>query len=144
MKVTLELPDELASSLPKSRRARTTIFVNGLALQQRRQRKQISDWNDVVDFFVTLPTPEQVLALRATPEQSKRVRALLAKNQDAGLTPSEEAEMDAMIELNHVVSLAKGRALVKLKAAQTKRQAGGKFHRHHVRPDGSGSLAERE
>ncbi len=123
MKVTLELPDELASSLPKSRRAMTAIFVNGLALQQRQQRKQISDWHDVVDFLATLPTPEQVLALRATPEQSKRVRALLAKNQDAGLTPSEESEMDAMIELNHVVSLAKGRALVKLKASPKPRHS---------------------
>lgn len=123
MKVTLELPDELASSLPKSRRAMTAIVVNGLAQQQRRQRKQISDWHDVMEFLATLPTPEQVLALRATPEQSKRVRALLAKNQDGDLTPSEEAEMDAMIELNHVVSLAKGRALVKLKASPKPRHS---------------------
>ena len=120
MKVTLELPEELASSLPKSQRAMTAIFVNGLAHQKRRQRKQISDWHDVMDFLATLPTPEQVLALRATPERSKRVRALLAKNQGDGLSPAEDAEMDAMLEVEHVVTLAKGRALMKLKAAQPK------------------------
>lgn len=120
MKVTLDLPEELASSLPKSRRAMTAVFVNGLAQQQRRQRKQISDWHDVMDFLATLPTPEQVLALRAPPERSKRVRALLAKRQDGEWTPAEEAEMDAMPELNHVVILAKGRALMKLTAAQPK------------------------
>lgn len=123
MKVTLELPEELASSLPKSRRAMTAIFVNGLLQQQRRQRKQISDWHDVLNFLATLPTPEQVLALRAPPGRSKRVQALLAKRQDGEWTPAEEAEMDAMLELNHVVTLAKGRALLKLKASPKPRHS---------------------
>lgn len=120
MKVTLELPDELVASLPKNGRARTAVVVNGLAQQRRRQRNEISDWRDVVDFFATNPTPEQIVALRSDPTRTKRIESLLAKNQDAGLTPSEEAEMDALLAVEHAVSLAKARALAKLNGAPPK------------------------
>ncbi len=114
MKVTLELPDELVASLPKNGRARNAAVVNGLTQQRRRQRNEVSDWRDVVDFFATNPTPEQIVALRSDPARTKRIQTLLAKNQDAGLNPSEEAEMDALLAVEHAVSLAKARALAKL------------------------------
>lgn len=117
MKVTLELPAKIAASLPKSKRAMTAIVTLGLAQHQRRQRNHISDWSDVVNFFATCPTAEQILALRPTPARSRRVQTLLAKNQGVGLTAPEEAEIDALLAVEHAVSLAKARALAKLNGA---------------------------
>ena len=116
MKVSLklDLPAEVAANLPKSKRALTTIITVGLAHRQRRQRNEISDWFDLVDFLADGPSSEQILALRPTPARSKRVQTLLAKNQGDGLTAPEEAEMDALLAVEHAVSLAKARALAAL------------------------------
>lgn len=114
MKVTLEVPDELAENLPKGRKEMTAVVLRGLQHRHRRLLNQIAGWNDVLDVLSSLPTPEEVLALRPTPARSRRIRSLLAKLKDEGLSPAEREEMDACMEVEHVVSLAKARALAKL------------------------------
>ena len=63
-----------------------------------------------------LPSPEEVLALHPSARLAERTAALLEKNRDVGLNGEEQAEWERIMRGEHLVRIAKGRALAKLKA----------------------------
>ncbi|MFT3766213.1 MAG: hypothetical protein QM820_11975 [Minicystis sp.] len=68
----------------------------------------------VLDFLTGLLSPEEILALRASPALAARVQQLLEKNRDVGLTPVEEEEWRRYEDLEHQVRIAKAYAAIKL------------------------------
>lgn len=66
--------------------------------------------DDVLDFLLSGPTPEEVIALRPSPAAQERVRFLLDGNRNATLTDAERAELDAYQQLEHFVRRLKIRA----------------------------------
>jgi hypothetical protein len=64
-----------------------------------------------------LPSPEEVLALRPSPELKERISELLRKNRQEGLTPEEDAEWQRYETMEHLVRLAKAHAAGNLTAA---------------------------
>jgi uracil-DNA glycosylase len=54
--------------------------------------------------------PQDVLALRPPEALQARVRALLEKNRNEGLTPAEEQEWECFEYLEHLVRIAKIKA----------------------------------
>jgi len=73
---------------------------------------------DVLEAFARLPTPQEVLDLRPSPELQERISALLEKNRDQGLSPEEEREWERYQYLEHLVRLAKAKARSKLRALE--------------------------
>jgi hypothetical protein len=71
---------------------------------------QFQDENAVLEVLASQPTPEQVLALQASPELQARVSDLLDRNVRKELSAQEEAELDRYLMLEHLVRLAKAHA----------------------------------
>ncbi len=62
------------------------------------------------------PTPEQILALRPSPEFQARVSDLLYRSKQGDLSRQEESDLDRYLMLEHIVRLAKARAYRQLAA----------------------------
>lgn len=69
---------------------------------------------DFVEFLAKL-APRKVLEYKASLQSQERLTALLEKNKTAPLTKKESEEMAYYMMIEHVVRLAKARALQKLK-----------------------------
>ncbi|TAE25261.1 MAG: hypothetical protein EAZ91_19395 [Cytophagales bacterium] len=66
--------------------------------------------------FLSGLSPKRVLAYKASPKAQERVRQLVEKTKMAGLTNEENAEMERYMVVEHIVRLAKAKALQRLSA----------------------------
>lgn len=67
--------------------------------------------DEIVDFLVH-HIPAQALAdFRASDAARQRVWALVAKEKESGLLPPEKVELDDFLKLEHLIVLAKAKAL---------------------------------
>ena len=66
---------------------------------------------EIIDFIGTGTTPETVANYRPSPEAQLRVAELIAREKEASLTPEEKSELDRFVELEHILRMAKARAL---------------------------------
>jgi hypothetical protein len=66
--------------------------------------------DEVLDFLLSAPGPEQIIAFHASETSQARLRSLLDANRNASLTDSERAELDEATHLNHMMILLKARA----------------------------------
>ncbi len=73
------------------------------------QRSNITD--EVLDFLVSTPTPEQIVAFHASEPAQERLRSLLDANRNGTLTVDEKAELDEMSRVDHFFTLIKARAM---------------------------------
>ena len=79
----------------------------------------VLEYNSVFDelaYFLASLSPRRVLAYKASPKAQARVNLLLEKNNNEGLTTEENAEMERYMTVEHIVRLAKAKALQKLNA----------------------------
>ena len=77
----------------------------------------VLEYNSVYDelaHFLASLSPRRVLAYKASPKAQTRVNDLLDKNSTVGLTPEENAEMERYMTVEHIVRLAKAKALQRL------------------------------
>lgn len=117
MTLTLNLPDELAAFLPKKDSELVAILSAGLHRLRDSQRGEVLQLSDVAETLAGLPSPQEVLALRPSAKLAERTEVLLAKNRENGLTKEEQAEWDEIMQVEHLVRVAKAKAAAKLKAA---------------------------
>ena len=117
MKVTLDLPDELAADLLHFESQSASIVAAGLREVNAPVGGRFQGLAQVLEKLAELPSPQEVLELRPTDELQARIEELLAKNRDAGLDAMEEEEWHRYETVEHLVRLAKARALAKLQAA---------------------------
>jgi hypothetical protein len=66
--------------------------------------------DEVLDFLLSQPTAEQIVALRASEAAQERLGYLLDSNRNNTLKDAERAELDAYIQLDNLVSRLKARA----------------------------------
>ena len=64
-------------------------------------------YQEVYQFLVSSPTPEQIIAFRPSETTQERVRQLLTANQADRLTMQERAELDEFERVNHFMSMLK-------------------------------------
>lgn len=117
MAISITLPDELANQVRQHENDLPEILTLGLREWHARQEPGFAGLSGVLETLATLPTPEEVLALRPTPLVQGRIDELLEKNRTGGLTPEEQREWNQFQFVEHLVRLAKTRALVKLRGA---------------------------
>ena len=70
--------------------------------------------DEVMDFLLSAPTPEAVIALRPSQAAQERLRYLLDGNRNETLNDAERAELEAYLQLEHFVRRLKIRAQEKL------------------------------
>lgn len=114
MPITIQLPDELAGRLRVADVPR--LIELGLREMDAQAQLDFDGAADVLEFLAGLPSPEEVLSLRPSPALQARIDAHLAL-ADAEETPSHEDEQEwEQIEyLEHLVRLAKAKAVLKLR-----------------------------
>jgi hypothetical protein len=66
---------------------------------------------DVLEMLARPPSPEEVIGLRASPLLQDRIEQLITKNRDAELSGEEQREWERYGYIEHLVRVAKGRAL---------------------------------
>lgn len=117
MILTLQLSDELAAFLPHGDAEMAAVISAGLGKLGRSRQHQVERLADVAEFLANLPPLEEVLAMRPTKGLSDRTDALLTKNREASLSGEEQAEWDEIVKMEHVMRVAKARAVILLKSA---------------------------
>lgn len=119
--LTIQIPDELAKRLePLSNRLPELLSQlldsnnsssTSLAIATANLQEIPQAYLEVLDFLVTRPTPQDILAFKVSPEAQERLSSLLDENREGTLTGSEVAELDVYEQLEHLMILMKARAI---------------------------------
>jgi len=75
--------------------------------------KTISDV--VTDFLSTAPSLKEIAAYRLPEDLQTRAHTLLEKNREGALSGDEHAEMAEFRQIDHLITLLKAKARLKLK-----------------------------
>ncbi len=70
-------------------------------------------FEEFAQFLANL-SPRKVLSFKSSERSQQRVNFLLEKNKSAGLSVEEHREMEKYMLLDHLVQLAKTKALLKI------------------------------
>ena len=65
---------------------------------------------EFVDFIAQGATPEQILAFHPSPSAEARLAELLERERDEILSSQEQAELNHIFELEHILRMAKARS----------------------------------
>jgi hypothetical protein len=115
--VTIRIPDNLGRELEAYRDRLPELLERGLRDVQGDDTLGVSDASDILAVLARQPTPQEVLALRPTDEMQARLTELLQRSKTESLSRSEESEPDRYPNLEHIVRLAKTRALKRIPAS---------------------------
>jgi hypothetical protein len=118
MLLTLDVPDELAAYLPSKDSDLAAVLSEGLRHRRSSLRGEIRELDDIIDLLAQLPSPDKVLAMRPSEQFSERTRVLLDKSKNEGLDLDEQAEWQKIMRVEHLVRVAKARALKILKTPE--------------------------
>jgi len=69
-----------------------------------------SPFNEIVDFFTSLPDNESVIAFKPSHESQKYVESLLKKQLTLGLDEEENKVLDQFLLIEHLLRMSKIRA----------------------------------
>lgn len=111
MELTIELPENLAISLQSNRKNLPQIFEAGLREFKANSSIGYKNVADVLEFLASLPTPKEILELHPSADLQAEVERLLEKNRREGLTESEERTWESYEFIEHLVRVAKAKAL---------------------------------
>lgn len=112
--IILDIPEELADQLRPVRNELPRILELGLREFQAASQNGFVGAAEVLEFLASLPSPEEILALRPSPTFSRWIEAMLDRNRNEGLTPLEQQEWEQYQYLEHLVRTAKIKAYLKL------------------------------
>lgn len=70
--------------------------------------------DEVTDFLLSRPTATEILQFQASEAVNERLHVLLDKNSSGDLTSDEQAELDRFLEFDHIFTILKAKARLKL------------------------------
>lgn len=116
MQIRVDIPDELALRLSPLQDQLPQILELGLREWNAMGQSGFSGLAEVLEFLANLPASEEILALQPSEMLQQQVEQLLEKNRTIGLTADEERSWQQYEYVEHLVRMAKAKALLKLKA----------------------------
>ena len=111
--LTIEVPDDLMERLSPLQDQLPELLqrcLDPVALPAQVYRY-------VLDFLASQPTADQLGSFRPTAEMQQRLRALVEKEQGAGLSEVERQELAEYERLEHLIVMLKADALLKTQRA---------------------------
>ena len=78
--------------------------------------EQASVYTEVLDLLLSRPSPQAIVAFKVSDTAQDRLRTLLDKNREEGLTDGETAELDLYEQLEQLLILLKAKAQAVLQA----------------------------
>lgn len=118
MDITVRVSDELGRRLEQFRDRLPDVPERGLLEMQADGGTVYADENAIIAALASRPTPRQVLAIRPSAELQSRTRELLNRTLEGALSRAEEVELERYLLLEHLVRVAKARALQELARAE--------------------------
>jgi hypothetical protein len=115
LEITLDIPDELGDKLRHLEAQLPQILELGLREFNITAMPGFENVSDVVEILAALPSPEEILNLHPSEKLQARIDMLLEKNRNEGLSPAEEQEWSQYEYLEHLVRIAKAKAVLKSK-----------------------------
>jgi hypothetical protein len=73
-----------------------------------------SIYSELADFLVSQPTLEDIAAYKVSLSVQQYLDDLLDKNREGSLSADERRELDKLLAISHVMTLAKTKAKLKL------------------------------
>lgn len=70
--------------------------------------------DEIMDFLLSAPTPQDIIGLRPSPATQERLRYLLDGNRNESLNDAERAELETYLQTEYFVRRLKIRAQEKL------------------------------
>ena len=110
MQITIEVSEPLGEKLQPFSDRLPELLERGLQELQNEQSGNVQDEQGIVALLASQPTPEQILAIRPSPELQSRVSDLLALSKTNALSRQDEVELERYLTLEHLVRLAKAHA----------------------------------
>lgn len=115
MQITVDIPEELAKRLNLLQDKLPQILELGLRELDASSQTGFSGVAEILEFLASLPTPEEIIALRPSETLQAQIDNLLEKSRE-GLTSLEEQAWEYYQFLEHLVRIAKAKALIRLKS----------------------------
>ncbi|MBD2001882.1 MULTISPECIES: hypothetical protein [Cyanophyceae] len=115
MQITLDLPEELVSQLNSLGDKLPQILELGLHELNASSQTGFAGVAEILKFLATLPTPEEIIALRPSEALQAEISSLLEKNRAQSLTLAEAQSWEQYQYLEHLIRMAKAKAYLKLK-----------------------------
>ena len=119
VEVTIRIPDILEKQMRRFQNRLPEILERGIydLLVEEANGGRTMDELAVMDILASQPTTEEILALKPSSDLQARVSNLLAKAKEFPLSQGEETELDRYLMLEHLVRLAKVKALSQIGTA---------------------------
>jgi len=114
VQLTIDIFEKLANQVQPEREHLEEILRLGLQ-QHRAQASGLR--REFLAFLARGPQSAEIIAFKPSPAAVQRVRDLLQRNREGSLSPEEEAEMDDIAELDHLVTQVKAQARTYMRAA---------------------------
>ena len=114
--ITIEVPDSVANQAQRFRTRLAEALERGLRELSAEESADLTDESAIIDLLSSQPAPEQILAIRPSPEFQARVSELLYQSKHGELSQQDETDLDHYLLLEHLVRLAKARAYRQLAA----------------------------
>lgn len=115
--ITLEVPDELAAEfkidpahLPALIREAVAAKLAKLMPSSNNVESAPPVYQEMVDFLISSPTLEQVIAFKISDSAQERLEELLDKNREEELTQDERTELETYLQFSHLMTQLKARA----------------------------------
>ncbi len=110
LNVTIPISDTMEKQVKRFRDRLPEALERGLRDLMSEQTGEFQDEATIIDLLTSRPTPEQVLAIKPSPEFQARASELLSRSKAGILTSEEETELDQILALEHSVRMAKAQA----------------------------------
>lgn len=107
-KLTIDIPDDLMAQLSPVKEQLPDLLrrcLHPLALPAQVYRY-------VLDFLTSQPTPEEIAAFRPTEDMQTRLRYLIEKERNSGLSAEEQQELSEYEQIEHLIIMFKTGAMV--------------------------------
>lgn len=114
--ITLEVPDGLAAKIEQFRDQLPDLLSAVLMVSASdggtTTAPSLRDrvFEEMIEFLASGATSEQIIAHKVSDHTQDRLRELLDKNREEGLTKAENTELDAFEFVDDFMSLLKARA----------------------------------
>lgn len=71
-------------------------------------------FDEIVDFLASAPSTDELIAYQLPEHLDERLHELLDRNSNEGLTPDERDELQEFLRLDHLLTMVKLKARLRL------------------------------
>lgn len=109
--LTIEIPDSLLLELEQVRSQLPTLLTQWIAASRVVQPEtQQTASQEVLSFLMRQPMPQDILSFKVSEVAQGRLKTLLDRNREGGLSEDESLELDGYEQLDQLMQMLKIRA----------------------------------